>query len=373
MTEPTTTFVSVDRAKLKEDRASGQRQPVIRVQQGGMTAFGTEAEILGPSRIKYHLEPPPGVPNVWIETDAEVRVSDQPVPSPSSSPVGPPQVRPEPRPLLSRLLQTDLLEQAIRKIEADLAREPERLDLLRRLGNLQRQVGDHARALDTFERLRAISPADPVATRLIAILKGGGSSLVFWPEPFVLDRDFLSAERFDQLLTFTAQHREAFAPTPVARHTYNANSRWSSSVREVGPISEWLLPLLQARLPRALAQLDLPAQPLEVRDCKITHYGDGGFFGPHVDRGAGHVDRVLGFILYFYFAPKRFTGGGLAIYDRDLGTGAAATSCTTILPEQNQLVLLAADCWHEVLPVRCSPDQWDAGRFTFNGWVYRTD
>jgi hypothetical protein len=376
MTDPPTTFVSVDRARLKEDRASGGCQPVIRVQRGATTALATEAEILGPSRVKYRLDPPPGVPNVWIETEADVRIGDELAAERATRPpAGPVPAAPRPRPLLSRLLQTNLLDQAIRQVEAGLAREPHHPDLLRRLGDLQRQTGDHAGALDTYEALKAVAPADPSVARIVAILRGQAVPVVPWPEPFVLDRSFLPDERLDELLAFTARQRDAFAPTPVlhqGRASYDANARWCANVWDVGPVVEWLLPLIQVRLPQALTQLGLPTQPLEIRDCKITHYGDGGFFGPHVDRGAGARNRVLGFVLYFHFPPKRFTGGGLAIYDRDLRTGGPATSCSTIIPEQNQLVLLGSDCWHEVLPVSCAADQWDTGRFTFNGWICRT-
>jgi SM-20-related protein len=214
-----------------------------------------------------------------------------------------------------------------------------------------------------------------VAARMLAILRGQASASAPWPEPFVLHRAFLPDERLDDLLAFAAGQRDAFAPTPVlhqGRTTYDSNARWCANAWDVGPIADWLLPLIQARLPSALAQLDLPAEPLEIRDCKITQYGDGGFFGPHVDRGPGAETRVLGFILYFHFPPKRFTGGGLAIYDRDLRTGGPATTCTTIIPDQNQLVLLGSDCWHEVLPVQCPAEPWNAGRFTFNGWICRT-
>jgi SM-20-related protein len=312
------------------------------------------------------------VPNVWNETAADVRIGDDPVVNSGPLPPGPVPARP--RPLYSRLLQTDLLDQAVRRVEADVAREPHRVDLLRRLGSLQRQNGDLVGALRTYVMLTAVAPADPVAAQLVAILQGQAVPVEPWPEPFVLVRDFLPAERLAELLEFTARQHDTFAPTPVGSkdgNVYDANARWCESVWNVESISAWLLPLVQARLPLALTQLGLPPQPLEIRDCKITRYGDGGFFGPHVDRAGGFTERILGLVLYFHYPPKRFTAGGLAIYDRDLRTGEAAMSCTTIIPEQNELVLLGSDCWHEVLPVHCAPDEWEAGRFTFNGWICR--
>lgn len=363
------TQISVDRAILKQDRRDGTRSPALRLQRGAAVQMMLEADILGPSRVTYRPDAPPGGPQVWIETDAEVR--------PDAASAGAPVERrsppPRPKPLLSRVMQSTLLERSIADVGARVGREPARADLVRRLGDLQRQSGDLAAALATYRRLLELVPADSAAGRIVAILEGQPLAPAVWPEPVVIEPDFLPSDVLDGLLALTRAERDTFAPTPVGgtRNHYNPNARHCTNIWTIEPVGSRILPLIQNRLPLVLPRLGIPAQPLELRDCKITCYGNGGFFGPHVDRGPGVEDRELGFVLHFHFPPKRFAGGGLAVYDRDLRTGGPAISATTIVARQNQLVLLGSDCWHEVLPVECSPDEWDAGRFTLNGWICR--
>jgi hypothetical protein len=354
------------------------------VQQGEKTAYTNDAQILGPSRVVYRRgSDRPGRPEVWLETDAEVRTIESGPGSGDREPAGDgaaadgPAARPRPSPLLSRVMQTDLLDVAIERLRREAESGTISPDRRKRLGDLLRQRGDLAAAAQTYETLLVETPGDPTVERLLAILKSQAlpQAPVTWPEPFVLLQDFLPEFRLDEMRAFAHAHRDRFAETPVlleGRNVVSRTARWCTSIFDTAPLDAWFVPMVQAALPQSLKRLDLGAQALTVRDCKIVQYGDGGFFGPHRDRGPGADTRVLGFVYYFYFPPKRFTGGGLAIYDSDVrGRGVSATS-TTIIPEQNQLLLLTSDCWHEVLPVRCPPDQWDAGRFTFSGWICRT-
>ncbi|HEY6358985.1 MAG TPA: 2OG-Fe(II) oxygenase, partial [Vicinamibacterales bacterium] len=325
----------------------------------------------------------PGRPEVWVETDAEVRTIESGsgvgsrVPSGGATTSAAPVGKARPNPLLSRILQTDLLDVAIERLRHEAQSGTMPPDRRKRLGDLLRQRGDLAAAARTYEELLVETPGDPTVARLVAILKGQGlpQAQVTWPEPFVLVQDFLPEARLDEMRAFARAHQDRFAETPVlldGRNVVSRADRWCTSIFETAPLVEWFVPMVQAALPEYLRRLDLGAEPLTVRECKIVQYGDRGFFGPHRDRGPGAETRVLGFVYYFYFPPKRFTGGGLAIYDSDVRRRGVSATSTTIIPEQNQLLLLTSDCWHEVLPVRCPSDQWDAGRFTFSGWICRT-
>lgn len=106
-----------------------------------------------------------------------------------------------------------------------------------------------------------------------------------------------------------------------------------------------------------------------LRDLRLDRYGDGDFFSAHADRVAGAPERVVAFIYYFYFPPKRFEGGELMIYDWNMEEGGPASTGTAIAPDLNQLVILPAHSWHEVLPVRCVSHEWEAARFTLHGWI----
>jgi hypothetical protein len=373
-----TTFVSVDRARVKQNHDDGEQLPVIRVHHGTTVSLTSEVEILGPSRVTTRADRPAGVPAVFLETSADVRFEAEidPGATPSTLPSPPTALAPPPRPkpVLSQIFRTDLLEKGIAAVAAALAREPARADLLRRLGDLQRQAGNHAAALASYRQLLALLPGDTMTSRLVALLSQEALPPATLPEPFLLVEEFLPPEQLSLVLAVTAARRDEFDQTPVhgrSGNVYDRTVRWCTHTWSVAEIAGWFEPLVLARGVPALTQFGLAAQPLEIRDSRLTRYGHDGFFGPHVDRGPGVETRVMGFVYYFYFPPKRFQNGGLAIYDRDLRHGGPALSATTVLPQQNQLLLLPSDCWHEVLPVDCPGDAWEAGRFTFGGWICR--
>ncbi len=277
---------------------------------------------------------------------------------------------------LSMLLESGLLSRAAAQVAARLAAEPDQPLLWRRLGDLFRQAGDLERAAEAYERLRALEPGDAGVERLLAILRGEPLPCppAVWPARFLRIENFLPPERLRELREFTASRREEFAPTPVmedGRAVLRPDVRWCENIWEIEPVTRWFEPLVAERIQEFAAQLQVSPDRFEIRDCKLTHYGDGSYFRRHIDRGPGAESRVFGFVYYFHFPPKRFEGGGLAIYDWDLETGEAAATCTTVVPEQNQLLVLSSHCWHEVLPVRCESGEWDAGRFTLNGWICR--
>ena len=367
-----TTFVSVDRERVKQNHDGGEQLPVIRVQQGTTVSLTSDVEILGPSRVTTRADRPDGVPVVFLETDAAVKFEAEldPGPTPRSAPVVPPR----PKPVMSQVFRTDLLDKAIAAVTAALAREPARTDLLRRLGDLQRQAGDHSAALASYRQLLELLPGDPMARRLVALLTQSAVPPLLLPEPFLLIEEYLTPEQLSVVLDVTAAHRGEFDQAMVharSGNVYDRTVRWATHTWHVPEIASWFEPMVLARAVQALTDFGLAPEPLEIRDSRLTRYGHDGFFGPHVDRGPGVETRVMGFIFYFYFPPRRFSGGGLAIYDRDLRRGGPAVSGTTVLPQQNQLLLLPSDCWHEVLPIDCPGDAWDAGRFTFSGWICR--
>ena len=68
MDQPETTFVSVERARLLENRETTARKAVIRVQQGENTSYANDVTILGPSRLVYRpgAADVAGHPEVWL-------------------------------------------------------------------------------------------------------------------------------------------------------------------------------------------------------------------------------------------------------------------------------------------------------------------
>ncbi len=107
--------------------------------------------------------------------------------------------------------------------------------------------------------------------------------------------------------------------------------------------------------------LDLPAVARIERQLTVHH--DGDFYRAHRDnQGEEAARRVLTYV-YFFHAPRRWTGGELVIH---------RNGAHRIEPIDNSVVLFDAGLLHEVLPlVSPTPLAFAEGRFTINGWLWR--
>lgn len=70
------TVIHVNQHKIRSNKQTGDREPVITVKTYRDNRYGHEVQILGPARVVYRPDKPlPCGAKVWIETDAEVVVS----------------------------------------------------------------------------------------------------------------------------------------------------------------------------------------------------------------------------------------------------------------------------------------------------------
>jgi 2OG-Fe(II) oxygenase superfamily len=128
---------------------------------------------------------------------------------------------------------------------------------------------------------------------------------------------------------------------------------------------------LQGILPAVRKELGIAWFHLGEVERQLTAHGSGGFFAPHVD--TGHpiaASRRISCVYYFCASPRRFTGGDLRLYDTWVtpsGNTAAATY-TSLPPVDNSIVFFSSDLFHEVRPVRCETDAFEASRFTITIW-----
>jgi hypothetical protein len=71
------TRIHVNQHIIKRNRATGERDPVLTVKNHRGNFYAHAVEILGPSRIAYSSDRPlPCGATVWVETEAEVRITD---------------------------------------------------------------------------------------------------------------------------------------------------------------------------------------------------------------------------------------------------------------------------------------------------------
>ena len=131
---------------------------------------------------------------------------------------------------------------------------------------------------------------------------------------------------------------------------------------------------LSGRFPQLRKQLRVAPFRAGIHSVKISVYHHGHFFGLHHDDNTGPAaSRRFGFIYYFEYPPRRFSGGELILFDRDPDSLLPTASFTNVAPAHNSLAIIPANTWHEVLPIHCPSDDWFAGRFTLSGWIHDED
>lgn len=70
------TIIHVNQHVIRRNGKTGSRDPVLTVKQGRKNTYATAAEVLGPCRVVYSPDDPLSCgAKVWIETDAEVRLT----------------------------------------------------------------------------------------------------------------------------------------------------------------------------------------------------------------------------------------------------------------------------------------------------------
>ena len=293
--------------------------------------------------------------------------------------------------------------QLAQRLQRRLAAEPENVDVLRRLAETQRMLGDLAAAENSYRRLVALD-ADPGSAWTMAVLAPGplpnppsGTRAV----PFARIRNFLTADEQRWLLAATPTGREGFQPAQVGEGKegeVNPALRSAFVVRQPTQrsVRRWFLPKLRAALPQALARLGTDHRGLCAEragsyriELNVTVHQPGGYYQAHRDGGyqtpdesaepgRGHAGRRISYVYYFHRKPRRFAGGDLLLHDTDYDAGEdwagqkGAQAFTRIAPIDNSLILFPSDSLHEITQITSAtgePLDFADGRFTVNGWI----
>jgi len=277
---------------------------------------------------------------------------------------------------LRTLLDCGILERKEEGVVAALRTQPADPTLLRELAELQRNKGDLDAAALTLEMLEAVSPQDSLSARLGALLAGRTiPEDPAIPTKFIRLREFLPQARVEELWDFLRDHQDDFQSTLLKTNSQgeitDEGRRRSAAFTEVQDLRAWFDGLILDAFLGVLRQLRIEPFEPGIYSCKVNAFRDGGFFSIHQDQTGGLAQtRRLAFLYYLHFPPRRFSGGELLLYDRVAGSRYPAPTFTNIEPEHNSLVVIPADCWHEVLPVRLEVDDFFASRFTYNGWIH---
>ena len=275
----------------------------------------------------------------------------------------------------------NLLNRAKTKVAQRLAADPDVVETLRRMGDLQRMLGDFDASSETYRKLKAMDD-NAVGAWWIGALNGGelpaGAPEERHPTPFVRIPDFLTAARQNALLDAVRKGPEHFVP---ARVNHKAKGKVDLDTRAAlvaeRPVKRRIRPWFVAELGRVVGDVfehfgvhDMREHHVEL---DVTAHRDSGFYSPHRDIGNGRSgSRLVSFVYYFHREPKGFAGGELLLYDTCVATNDySAKAFSRIEPVNNSLVFFPSGYYHEVLPVRAESDAFENARFTVNGWLHR--
>jgi cephalosporin hydroxylase len=262
----------------------------------------------------------------------------------------------------SLLVDAALLRQAERRCEERLRAEPENREALRSLAEVYRKQGNLPdRAAAAYERLCQLNPEDREAGYLQALMAGKE-----WAEapagiaaaPFVLTRDFLPRGFHDSLLRFFTSARQRF-------ELGSLSNDWEGKKR----FKECFAEALVGIAPR------LHQEPIQAvsANLRVRAYQDGHFLKMQRDippKSRALRRRVLSFVYFLHQHPRSFEGGQVLLFDSDVETGGCVRErFTTVVPEDNVLVVFPSSTYHCVLPVRCTSAEFADSSFVIHGLV----
>ena len=190
--------------------------------------------------------------------------------------------------------------------------------------------------------------------------------------PHLLCRNALSGETIARLLDYARAHQMS------ARHAavhddhgdeVDTSARNALVIDDLGALTRELRGYVDRWLAEAREALGIPPFEISSIDTTLVAYGDGAFYGRHIDTftgaaAGGEAPRQITFVCYFFKEPKRFSGGALRLFD------LRGDDHIDIEPENGLMTAFSSWTPHEVLPVSCSDCAFDDGRFAVNVWVH---
>lgn len=196
---------------------------------------------------------------------------------------------------------------------------------------------------------------------------------------FVKD-DFLNQHDVDALRHLVVSEQENFAPTSTMT---NADDYRRSSVLSYKKFPFELYSkfksLIHELVPEVCEELVHPEFDIDkdAFEAQITQSGHGDFYKTHNDNGSVEVRlRELTYVYYFNFEPKRFHGGELQVYTRDVADHSLIipdNESIFVTPVHNRIIFFDSRRKHQVLKVYTASPSFQDSRFTVNGWVKRTN
>ncbi len=287
--------------------------------------------------------------------------------------------------LAARLIKLGQHDAAARPLARALDLDPGNPDALNLSACLARVRGDFESARALYARAHAAAPEDQNIAAALQVMNGQPLEAEAEDDmpvivPFARLGGFLEAEQRAQAMEFARDNLSVFQQSHVLigmDHAHDTSVRSSRVAMEPKPIVRWFKPRVKAALPQVFARLGCAPFKVAKIELQMTAHLDGDFYTVHNDNshGSRHGHRSDGrrisFVYYFCREPKRFTGGGLRLFDTDLRKGAYRREVfSRVSPDDNSIVFFPSAAMHEVEMLRLESDDPADGRFTLNGWIH---
>jgi SM-20-related protein len=190
--------------------------------------------------------------------------------------------------------------------------------------------------------------------------------------PHVTIPHALSGDTIARLLAYANQQQSRMKHAEVhgaEGDELDPAGRQALTLDDLGPLRDELEAYAQQWLPDVRDTLGVPPFDVAEMDLTLVAYGDGAFYGRHIDTytgaaAAGEVPRQLTFVCYFFREPKAFTGGALRLFD------LFGRESIDIEPEAGLMTAFSSWTPHEVLPASCPSGAFEDFRFAVNIWVH---
>lgn len=193
-----------------------------------------------------------------------------------------------------------------------------------------------------------------------------------------IKHNFLNEIDVQMLRDLVLDEQENFAPTSTMT---NASDYRRSSVlsHKRFPYSLFVKfkELIHNLVPEVCDELLHPEFDIDEDgfESQMTQSGHGDFYKTHNDNGSPEVlRRELTYVYYFNFEPKRFHGGELQVFTRDVADHSLEIpddESMFVAPQHNSIVFFDSRRKHQVLKVLTASGAFVDSRFTINGWVKR--
>lgn len=193
------------------------------------------------------------------------------------------------------------------------------------------------------------------------------------PAPHLSLRNFLPAAEHAALLEWALQNHSRFEASGVgALGEVNTAVRKSQMLYDLGASQKAFEREVHTQYKAWVRKLRVSGFEVSTVELQLAAHNDGAHFARHIDTqvhaSSGESVRALSAVYYFYREPKAFTGGELLLFP--FASKPDETTCTSVKPSQNTMIVFPSWATHEVATVHCPSRDFADSRFAVNCWLH---